>query len=418
MDKKEIFSLKNKMRSDTKEQKEYSNANQINVSYNLKENKNIKYYNDIIFRKLNFIPDSLSSENNLSSNNRLTLNLWNNLIQTNSNYEIGKGKEAKKVKSFIKVPTGMGTHNWIDNNNNGIQEINEFVIALFQDEADYVSLILPSSELENIYLLNYSQNININLKEINNHRFIKRLSISNIYQLQNKNKEVSYNPFSGNLMDSSINLMNQNINSLWYNRNNKKFSLLFSNKQSVVQNSFSYGTDRQEILENKIESNFLLFRKLQNNISFTFGEKENISDFFSSKNYQYKYQNFSESVMIKTNKKSSFSLDYSFKSKNVSEEEIDLTLREIGVELDREISEKSNFQSHGKYVNIEYSGSDNSILNYELMEGLSNGNNLVWGINYNNKLKNNLQINLQYNGRKSENSEIKHIGNMGITAYF
>ena len=52
------------------------------------------------------------------------------------------------------------------------------------------------------------------------------------------------------------------------------------------------------------------------------------------------------------------------------------------------------------------------------MEGLSNGNNLVWGINYNNNLKNNLQINLQYNGRKSENSEIKHVGNMGITAYF
>ncbi|MBT4478518.1 MAG: hypothetical protein HOC66_03835, partial [Flavobacteriales bacterium] len=247
---------------------------------------------------------------------------------------------------------------------------------------------------------------------------IKRLSISNIYQLQNKNKEVSYNPFSGNLMDSSINFMNQNINSLWYNRNNKKFNLLFSNKQSVVQNSFSYGTDRQEILENKIESNFSLFRKLQNNISFTFGEKENISDFFSSKNYQYKYHNFSESVMIKTNKKSSFSLDYSFKSKNVSEEEIDLTLHEIGVELDREISEKSNFQSHCKYVNIEYYGSDNSILSYELMEGLSNGNNLVWGINYNNRLKNNLQINLQYSGRKSENSEIKHIGNMGITAYF
>ncbi len=52
------------------------------------------------------------------------------------------------------------------------------------------------------------------------------------------------------------------------------------------------------------------------------------------------------------------------------------------------------------------------------MEGLSGGNNFIWEISYNNKLKNNLQINLQYSGRKSENSEIKHIGNMGITAYF
>ena len=418
MDKKEIVSLKYKMRSDTKEQKEYSNANQINISFILKENKNIKYYNDIIFRKLDFVLNSLLDENNLLSNNRLTLNLWNNLLQINSKYEIGKGKEAKKVKSFIKVPTGMGTHNWIDNNDNGIQEINEFVIALFQDESDYVSLTLPSSELENIYLLNYNQSVNINLKQISNHRFIKRLYISNIYQLQNKNKEINYNPFSENLIDSSINLLNQNISSLWYNRNNKEFNLLFSNKQSVVQNSFSYGTDRQKILENKIESNFLLFKKFQNNISFTLGEKENISDFFSSKNYQYNYRNFSENILLITNKTNNFSLDYSFKSKNVSEEEVNLILHEIGVELDKIISEKSNFQSHCKYVNIEYSGSDNSILNYELMEGLSGGNNFIWEISYNNKLKNNLQINLQYSGRKSETSEIKHIGNMGITAYF
>ena len=97
--------------------------------------------------------------------------------------------------------------------------------------------------------------------------------------------------------------------------------MLFSNKKSIVQNSFSYGTDRQEIRENKIESNFSLFKKFQNNINITFGSKENISDFFSSKNYQYKYQKFSENILINTNTTSSFSFDYSFKSKKVSEEE-------------------------------------------------------------------------------------------------
>ena len=38
----------------------------------------------------------------------------------------------------------MGTHNWIDNNNNGIQELNEFTPA-FQDEIEYVVLLLPST---------------------------------------------------------------------------------------------------------------------------------------------------------------------------------------------------------------------------------------------------------------------------------
>ena len=45
----------------------------------------------------------------------------------------------------------MGTHNWIDNNNNGIQELNEFTHTVFQDEAEYVVLLLPSTSLEDIY---------------------------------------------------------------------------------------------------------------------------------------------------------------------------------------------------------------------------------------------------------------------------
>ncbi|MGY8950753.1 MAG: hypothetical protein ACKVJW_03135, partial [Flavobacteriales bacterium] len=63
-------------------------------------------------------------------------------------------------------------------------------------------------------------------------------------------------------------------------------------------------------------------------------------------------------------------------------------------------------------------GTDNNLLNYELMEGLSVGSNFIWTVNYSEKLKNNLQINIQYSGRSSEQSKVKHIGNLGVTAYF
>ena len=93
----------------------------------------------------------------------LNMKLFKNLISININYDLSKGKESKQEKSFIKVPLGLGTHIWVDNNNNNIEELNEFMIAVFKDEAEYIPLYLPSNELENIYLINYIQNVNIHL---------------------------------------------------------------------------------------------------------------------------------------------------------------------------------------------------------------------------------------------------------------
>mgnify|MGYP001426826536 CR=1 FL=1 len=91
---------------------------------------------------------------------------------------------------------------------------------------------------------------------------------------------------------------------------------------------------------------------------------------------------------------------------------------EIGVLFQKENEKNRSFKSDIKYVNIKFDGSENSLLNYELMEGLSVGSNFVWTLNYRQILKNNLQINMQYSGRTSATSKVKHIGNLGVTAYF
>ena len=52
------------------------------------------------------------------------------------------------------------------------------------------------------------------------------------------------------------------------------------------------------------------------------------------------------------------------------------------------------------------------------MEGLNNGNNFVWNLKWKKDLKKNLNLTLQYSGRKSGGNNTKHIGNAGITAYF
>ena len=415
--KNEIIEIELVKRNDSKIS-DFSKSDQININIKLYKNRNLKYNSSIIYRNLNYMSDSLTDENNLLSDNKLQVNLWNDFVKIEGKYELGKGKQAKKEKSFIKVPAGLGTHNWIDQNSNGIQELNEFVISLFQDEAEYVSLLLPSSQLENMYILNYNQHISVDLKKISKNKFIRRFYFSNNYQIQNKNKVFNINPYSENSLDSSISYLFQDIKSASFNRNNKKFSLQIYNKTSIIQNSFSYGTDQQIISENKVRCSSLLWGRIKNNIHFTSGNKENISSFFENKNYAYTYKKIEENIKIKKGGNSSLNIHYIYQNKEILQSDDGIISNEIGLSIQQIQNEKYSFESSFKFINIQSTLSANSILTYELMEGLMGGNNLVWGIKYGTKLKNNLQVDLQYNGRKSENSNIKHVGNMGITAYF
>ena len=131
-----------------------------------------KYNTNLKYRNLDYTADSLKDENHLLSSNNFKISLFNNFIQLNKRYELGKGNK-KKEKSYIKVPSGMGTHNWIDNNNNGIQELNEFS-PVFQDEAEYVVLLYLLLMLEDIYFLEYNQSITADLNKITKRKILKK----------------------------------------------------------------------------------------------------------------------------------------------------------------------------------------------------------------------------------------------------
>jgi len=55
---------------------------------------------------------------------------------------------------------------------------------------------------------------------------------------------------------------------------------------------------------------------------------------------------------------------------------------------------------------------------YEMLEGLLPGNNYVWNIQLIQNLSKSLQLNLNYNARKSEDNKIIHTGNVEVRAYF
>ena len=66
------------------------------------------------------------------------------------------------LKEKNKVAPGEGIYTWYDYNNNGIQDLEEFEVAQFQDEAEYIRILLPNQIFVKISQTKISQTLTLN----------------------------------------------------------------------------------------------------------------------------------------------------------------------------------------------------------------------------------------------------------------
>ena len=70
------------------------------------------------------------------------------------------------------------------------------------------------------------------------------------------------------------------------------------------------------------------------------------------------------------------------------------------------------------YYKITYNGAINNSLAFDMLEGLNAGNNMTWSISVQRSIAKNLQLNLNYSGRKPDNMTTIHAGGMQLRAFF
>jgi hypothetical protein len=69
-------------------------------------------------------------------------------------------------------------------------------------------------------------------------------------------------------------------------------------------------------------------------------------------------------------------------------------------------------------VNIAFNGDAASPLGYELMKGLLPGKNYTWNIVYQQRISSNIQMDVSYDGRKSQSSPFINIGRVMVRYLF
>lgn len=402
-----------------------STAHDIKFHAALLNLKNQTFKTTVNYRKLH-VKDSLliniPGEQTLSGRINYSLKLFHGAVSNSSFLEHTSGNEAVKEFSYFEVQNGQGIFAWKDFNGNKIKELNEFVKANFQDEANYIRIVLPSSEYKTVYNQSVYEVLNLMPRRIWHSekgfkKFLSSFSNRFIFKLNRKtNNKADY--FKIILPDSVIISNNKTLKN--------RFSFNLPKFQTQLNFSFiSNGT--KNILINGIDTKINIFHAFELNKRFNdfifanalkSGNKKYNSEFFTDNNYSINYTVNESSLNYRIDKKSNIKGKFILKQKMNTEGEENLSSYSVGGEYRFSGVNQGSFQVNLDFTEIQYTGTSNTSISYEILEGLQSGKNFLWSVLWYKKITKYLQLELNYSGRKSENNKIIHTGGISLRAYF
>lgn len=363
-----------------------------------------------------------------SINGRLTYNqaLFKNMVNFNINYQTRSGVLPQQDFSYVEVEPGKGFYSWIDFNNNGIQELDEFVAAAFPDEAIYVKVLLPTVLYIRSHENRFSQAINLQATSWRNRTGLKKLasyfSDQAFFLIQSNEKRdngsINFNPI-GYEEGQLLSLDQQIRNSLFFNRGLQKFStgyLFLKNRKksffAVDNQDVSIGT--HEITFSHRINGFWLF-----DMNASKSNTDSESTIYTNRNYELKTYEISPKISYFFDRKLRFDAGYTYKDKENKLQAMEmLAMNKVSFGGQYTNLNKITVLGNLSYLRNSFEGNTNSVVGYQMLEGFQPGKNLTWNLSLQKRLLTYLDLNFNYSGRKSETSNTIHTGTLQVRASF
>ena len=364
------------------------------------------------------------------------VNGWKGLLRGNLLYEIGSGQQQKLSYTYLQVPAGTGQYAWIDYNNDGIQQLSEFVLAQFQDQAQYIRVYTPTDEYikANYNTFNYSFSLNpkvlVNPKAKGFTRFLGKLMYQSSLQLNQKQQAtglIQYNPFRAPLNDTALITRTMIlVNTLSFNRSDPHWGFDLSNTQNGGKTLLTYGYETHQNNEWSLRTRLNLNKSIAITGVFRSGisQLNNSSSNFDSSNYDLKQFSVDPGFVYTKGSVMRIGMDFRLTDKQNSAEwgGQHYTANAVSTDFKYNILQSTSIQGKFTMNTISYTAMKNgtasttSPVSYTILEGLLPGKNYLWNIDFTKKLGNSLELSLQYEGRKAGETGIVHTGRASLRA--
>ena len=364
-----------------------------------------------------------------SLNSRLQYNqkFLSDLAQWNTVFETNSGTLPQQDFTYVEVEPGQGAYTWIDYNGNGIQEIEEFEIAQFQDQGSYIRVLLPNQVFIKTHQNRLSQTLTLNPtnwinSENKTAKFFSHFYNQSSYLIDRKisreGNSFNLNPFK-NDSETALGLQSNFRNVLFFNRGKQRYTTSYTFLTNSSRNQLTVGfvanslKSHQLHFNHKFETSWLI--NLQTSLETNTSESEN----FTSKNYKLDEERLNPKISYLLNDNVRLDIFYQFTKKKNSIGNLEvLNQQKYGASFAINSNQKAAISGEFNLFSNTFEGNQNSPVGYQMLEGLQPGRNLTWSILAQKKITKYLDLNLTYFGRKSETSKTIHTGNVQLKAYF
>jgi hypothetical protein len=405
----------------------------INTQAEILKSEHHQFLINATYRKLDVQNTKLSKEktdNTILGRVEYMINEWKGLVTGNALYETGAGQEQKRDVAYVEVPAGKGEYTWIDYNSDGRQQLNEFETALFPDQARFIRIFVPTNQFvkANYSTLNYSFNFNPKaifkdpVKGFKN--FIARLSW--LTSMQKSKKAISkgdfqLDPFKYDIRDTALLTATTSFNNtVSFNRFSNKWGIDLSNVQNTGKSLLTYGYETR-----KLADWLLKFRTdISSSVTFNIISKKGSNSLFTPKfsNRNYDLEIYSAEPQLVYVNRSVFRLQGSYKIDARKNDPLyggeHSLANSFHLDMKYNVVTNSSVNTRFTFSQIDYKFPANSTVSYIMLDGLLPGTNYLWGVDYTKRLLNNIELSLQYDGRKAAASHTIHTGRASIRAIF
>ena len=377
------------------------------------------------YRNLSTPGQSNLNQKSLNLRLNFTQSLWNNKLRLATSAEANNGKLPQQEFTYVAVEPGQGTYTWIDYNEDGIQDLDEFEIAQYQDQAAFVRLLLPNQNFIDIQRSAITQILTWQFSSWQNQsgwrkilsHFFSQTAFS-VDRSAPKSNQLFINPL-GSFNDNDLALQLNLKQSIFFNRSKQHYTTAYIYQKSQNNQLVALGLQKSTLEQHQLTFDHKIKDQFLGHLTAQWSSRDNRSENFAQRNFNLTQQTIEPKLTYFWGVNSRVNINWALaKKENQLGNREQLSQNTLGLSCTIARADRMSITAEINAINNKFDGSPFSSVGYLMLEGLQPGKNLTWNVLWQKRINSFLDLNLSYFGRESAQARTIHTGSMQLRAFF